>query len=481
MRQVSLPGPTDLMAWREAARSLLAQGVPPSEVRFSVGPGQAELFADEPPSGPSAPSPATLTVPRAFLDLAGRVVLHRDDDRFDRLYRLLWRLQSQRGLLDVLSDPEVAAARLMEKAVNRSAHKMKAFVRFRPVPTEAGERHVAWFEPAHRVAEATAGFFTRRFAALDFDILTPDVCLHWTAGRLETSAGLTRRPGLAEDADEALWLAYYASTFNPARLKPAMMRSEMPRRYWPNLAEARLIPQLIAGAQAREHAMIEATATRPARFAAKAQLRREDVMTEAEPATLEALKAAVQGCRRCPLWREATHGVSGEGPAGASLMLVGEQPGDQEDLAGRPFVGPAGRLLDTLMAEAGVPRDRIFLTNAVRHFKFLPRGKRRLHQTPNVEEISACRVWLDQELALVRPRLVMTLGATAARGVMGRPLAVTRLRGQILTRDDGLAVLPSLHPSYILRLPDAAAAAAARQALADDLARAWAHVSAQTA
>jgi DNA polymerase len=160
--------------------------------------------------------------------------------------------------------------------------------------------------------------------------------------------------------------------------------------------------------------------------------------------------------------------VFGEGPADARLMLVGEQPGDQEDLAGRPFVGPAGQMLDRALAEAGIDRKAAYVTNAVKHFKFEPRGKRRIHARPDAGEVTACRWWLDAERAAVRPRVIVALGATAARGVTGKAVTISKARGAPITQPDGSELWITIHPSYLLRIEDAAAAAAEyRQFVAD--------------
>ncbi|HWQ88231.1 UdgX family uracil-DNA binding protein [Brevundimonas sp.] len=190
------------------------------------------------------------------------------------------------------------------------------------------------------------------------------------------------------------------------------------------------------------------------------------------PSTLGELDRAVQACRRCPLWRDATRGVCGEGPKKARLMIVGEQPGDQEDLAGRPFVGPAGGVLDAALTEAGIDRDDVFVTNAVKHFKHEPRGKRRIHKTALVSEVRACRWWLNAERRLVKPKVVVTLGATAALGVLGRKAAVMKERGEAIAQPDGSRVLLTVHPSYLLRLPDEAARVAERGRFVEDLKRA---------
>lgn len=170
--------------------------------------------------------------------------------------------------------------------------------------------------------------------------------------------------------------------------------------------------------------------------------------------SLGALARAEATCTRCPLYRHATQVVPGEGRAGARLMMVGEQPGNQEDLEGRPFVGPAGRVLDRAIAEAGLDRRDVFVTNAVKHFKFEPRGKRRLHKRPNASEIDHCRWWLERERAIVRPELIVALGATAARSLTGRPVTIARVRGDVVALPDGGRMVVTIHPSALLRIED---------------------------
>ena len=175
-----------------------------------------------------------------------------------------------------------------------------------------------------------------------------------------------------------------------------------------------------------------------------------------DAATLAEARDAAKTCRRCPLWHDATQTVFGEGPQDAEVVFVGEQPGDQEDIAGKPFVGPAGKVFDAVLAEAGIERDKAYVTNAVKHFKFERRGKRRLHARPNAGEVRACRWWLDKELGFIRTRLAVALGATAALALTGRALPVTKMRGQRVARADGLDVFLTIHPSFILRIREEA-------------------------
>ena len=467
-----LASETDFDGWRRGARAFRMAGVEPGRARFLTpgGPAAFNLF-DETPPAPEGPM-AAFTVPKAFVEVAQDVILHRSDDRFDLLYRLLWRLGEEPDLMRVISDPDVADALERAKNVHRAAHKMKAFVRFRRVEDEQGEAWVAWFEPAHRVVEKTAPFFQRRFTTMRWSILTPDGCAFWDGETLRFGPPATRDMAPAEDEVEAFWKTYYASTFNPARLKVKTMQGEMAKRYWKNLPEAALIPELVAASSVRMEAMVAAPAPEPnARFARAVarDVHADQPGQDVIPQSLSDIERGVQACRRCPLWRDATQGVCGEGPKAARLMIVGEQPGDQEDLAGRPFVGPAGGVLDAALEQAGIDRADVYVTNAVKHFKHEPRGKRRLHKTPNAAEVTACRWWLDAERRLVRPKVVLAMGATAGLGVLGRKPAVTKERGRPIALDDGAAAFLTVHPSYLLRIPDAAAKAAERARFVQDL------------
>jgi uracil-DNA glycosylase family protein len=185
--------------------------------------------------------------------------------------------------------------------------------------------------------------------------------------------------------------------------------------------------------------------------------------------TLPKLREAAQGCRACDLYKLGTQAVLGEGPRQAAVFFIGEQPGDQEDLAGRPFVGPAGRLLDELLAEAGIPREEIFLTNAVKHFKWEPRGKRRIHQKPTLGEVRACRPWLEAELAIVKPQGIVCLGATAAQSLLGPQFRITRDRGRVVESELASWIVATIHPSAILRIPEHDAKEEARLRFVEDL------------
>ena len=471
MRTVVLTSETDFAGWKAAARRLRMAGVEPASTCFVTAESvQAGLFEAE-AEAEAVPAGDAFVVPRAFVEMANDLILHRAPDRFDLMYRLLWRLRDEPDLMRVVSDPDVAAAAERVKNVHRAAHKMKAFVRFRETRDADGERWVAWFEPAHRVLEKTAPFFARRFSTMQWSILTPDGTAHWDGDALTFGPPGRQDEAPQEDEVEDFWRAYYASTFNPARLRTRMMQSEMPKRYWKNLPEASLIPGLVASAATRTEVMVSEPSPPPnekfQRLRAPTVDRTStDDLVAADPADLE---RGLQNCRRCPLWRDATQGVCGQGPREARLMIVGEQPGDHEDLAGQPFVGPAGQVLDAALAEAGIDRSGVYLTNAVKHFKHEPRGKRRLHKTPNAGEVQACRWWLDQERRLVKPRLILALGATAGLAVLGRKPSIMAERGAVIDTPDGARALLTLHPAFVLRMPDLEERRRARMALVEDL------------
>ncbi len=442
MRSIVLKHVADFAGWRAAARALALQDIPPDQTIWSVEEA-GDLFADEDP--PAAPS-GTFSVPRALVELAETVIQANDPERFGLLYALIWRAhRGEKHILQDAADPLVQRVLRLAQSVRRDTHKMRAFLRFREVAEAGSTRYVAWFEPDHYIVEANAPFFVRRFATMDWSILTPYRSAHWDQATLRLGPGASPADVPDDDALAAYWRAYFSSIFNPARLKVSAMISEMPKKYWRNLPEAAAIPELIRQARDRTGAMIETpefSPERPSRPAAPRPV----------PAGLAAEAA---GCRRCDLHRHATQTVFGEGPLTARIMLVGEQPGDQEDLAGRPFVGPAGQMLDRALIEAGIARETVYVTNAVKHFKFEPRGKRRIHATPDGSEIEICRFWLDQERDLIRPAVTILLGASAARAVLDRAVTISRERGRPIPLGNASAMVTT-HPSYLLRLPDEA-------------------------
>jgi DNA polymerase len=434
---VALSEEDDFEGWRTAARALAAANVPPAEVSWRVGDSHGDLFGGAPAPAPSG-GPA-FKVPRAFLKLAEQAILHSDPERFSLLYALLCRIRDRPGAMEDRADPLLRRLDSLARAVRLDIHKMHAFVRFREAQDAEGPRYVAWFEPEHHIVRAAAPFFARRFAAMRWSILTPALSVHWDGDRLVEGAGAVRADAPSGDPVEETWRTYYASIFNPARLKVGAMLKEMPKKYWKNMPETALVGELIAGAQAREAEMVETS---------------RGAIGDNAKSAWDAVRDEAMGCTRCPLYKCGTQTVFGEGPLDAPLMFVGEQPGDQEDLAGRPFVGPAGQLFDRALGEAGIDRKAAYVTNAVKHFKFEQRGKRRIHSKPDGGEIAACRWWLEQERALLRPRITVALGATAARSLFGRIVTISKVRAQPHAMPEGGEAWVTVHPSFLLRVRD---------------------------
>ncbi|MGE8128214.1 UdgX family uracil-DNA binding protein [Methylobacterium sp. NPDC080182] len=462
-RAVALRPGADLDGFRNAARSLVARGVAPEAVTWSVSDAPGLFGSDaEPASG------TPLVLPKAVAGLIPQVIPHRDPERYGLLYALIWRVcRGERHLMEVGSDPLVHRLHRMAKAIGRDLHKMHAFLRFRRAEGPDGERYVAWFEPDHHILEAAAPFFVDRFRGMRWSILTPEGSAHWDTETLTFGPPGDRAHLPEGDGFEAGWQTYYESTFNPARTNLKAMRAEMPKKYWHNMPETAAIPALVRAAAGRTEAMIEREPTLPTR---REPARAVAAMADQDPKSLDELNAIIR--RTEPLVPGATQAVLGEGSVGATVAFVGEQPGDQEDRQGRPFVGPAGQLLSRAMAEAGIDRGASYLTNAVKHFKFEERGKRRIHQKPTAGEVSHYRWWLDRELEFVGPKLVVALGATAVLALTGKAIPITRARGPFRfdRHDNRFQGFITVHPSYLLRLPDEAKAEA-YAAFVDDLRR----------
>ncbi len=459
LHRITLHEGADLDGFRRAVRWLIAEELAPQHVVWAIEDAPGLFGSDAVHDAPA------VSIPKGVAGLIEHAVCHRDPERYALLYGLVWRvLNGERDLLEVASDPLVHRIDLMARAVRRDLHKMHAFVRFRRMAGESPERFVAWFEPEHFILEAAAPFFIDRFRSLDWTILTPLGSMRWDRATLSFGPPGRREDAPDGDSFEEGWRGYYESVFNPARVNPTAMRAEMPKKYWRNMPEAAAIPHLIRTAPQRVTRMIEQEASMPAKRTPEAAL---EAMWDQEPKTLEQLNAII--AKAGPLVPGATQAVFGEGPAHAEIVFVGEQPGDQEDLQGRPFVGPAGKLLTKAMQEAGIEREQAYLTNAVKHFKFEQRGHRRIHAKPTAGEVKHYRPWLLKELELVRPKLVVALGATAVLALSGKATPITRSRGR--AKFGAYEGYITVHPSYLLRLPDEATKREAYEAFLNDLRR----------
>jgi DNA polymerase len=461
----------DFDQWRALARRLLLSDTRPEQVVWCDAEQPSLLGVPAPDAIDAATRPSSaLKVPREFLRLARLVACHREPQRWALLYRVLWRLtHNESELLERITDSDVHRLQAMEKAVRRDRHKMTAFVRFRRIERDEGEHFIAWHRPDHFIVKLTAPFFAERFAAMRWTILTPDDSVSWDGHSLCFFPGMPASAAPDADELEELWKTYYANIFNPARIKLSAMRKEMPVRHWRTLPETQLIPDLLREAPQRVEGMVRKAQTSVAASASSA--------ADFLPARIELpqLVAAARECHGCTLYCNATQTVFGEGPSNARLMIVGEQPGDQEDRAGRPFVGPAGQLLERVMDQVGLPREKIYITNAVKHFKWEPRGQRRIHAKPSSREVAACRPWLEAEIAALKPHMILALGATAAQSLFGNGFRITQQRGQAIESSLAPWCMATVHPSALLRTPVEQRDAAIAE-FAEDLRKVAAHL-----
>ena len=442
----------DFDAWRAKARAFLHAGIAPHEASWGE-----ELPFTPPAARPKTEAP--LRVHRSFIALLELCACYDDPARWALMYRVLWRIvrRGEPKLLEDEADADVRRLALMAKAVAKDVHRMHAFVRFREGrDADGAPLYAAWFEPEHDILARAAPFFVERFGTTRWVIVTPRGAARWDGERLAVSTQPPAESALLHDPVEELWRAYYAAVFNPARVNMRRLAQEMPAHFRARLPEARDIPALVAAAGPRVRAMQAATAA-PPRWAQR-------VVVAEKPAE------ALQACRRCPLWARATQAVRGAGPRPARLMLVGEQPGDEEDLRGEPFVGPAGEVLGRALAAARIPRDTVYVTNAVKHFKWEARGKRRVHRTPAQREIDECAHWLEEELAGVKPKIVVAMGASAAYALTGAKTPIGRLRGAAHPHGSGASLVVTYHPAAVLRADDGGEAF--YRALCEDLAQA---------
>lgn len=453
MRAIRFDG--SFAGWRDQARQLLLEGIEPQAVDWTPG-----LF-DGDDTAPSPAGAASVSIPRELPALLADAARFRAHDRWALLYQVLWRVaQGDRSAM-LAGDRDGSELQRRIKAVRREAHHMHAFLRFRPGDKGQGAPdYLAWHEPAHDVLDLGAEHFVPRMGRHSWLIGTPEGLAHFDGEHLAYQSPCP--PGLREaiegqdDPSESLWTAYYRSTFNPSRLNPEVMRSHMPARFWKHLAEGALIPELVADARTGRQRLAQAPEV-GARQGKEVLIASDAAQPERAPDT------RLDQCRRCHIWRNATCAVPGEGPAQARIMLVGEQPGDQEDLAGRPFLGPAGQVLQRALAEAGLSRQAVYLTNAVKHFKWEPRGgalgraATRWHATPKPAEIRACHPWLARELEEHQPQWVVALGRTALASLLGlhdpQRIRLADYLGKPL-RHEGRWISVAPHPAAVLRNRD---------------------------
>ncbi|HET9696508.1 MAG TPA: UdgX family uracil-DNA binding protein [Terriglobales bacterium] len=439
--------------FRDRARELLSANIPPAEVIWTDrDASQFSLLQQE--SIPAA-APKTIDVPRRYVELAKLVYAHSHPECWHMLYSVLWRiLHGDRNLLSVHIDSDVLRLNHMRQEIARDVHHMHAFLRFRRIERNSEEWFVAWYKPDHHVLRLAVPFFVDRFATMRWAILTPEESGSWDGIHLNFGPGVPASEAPTDDSLETLWSTYYRTTFNPARMNLELMRQEMPARFWTHMPELQQLSNVIAEVPARLEAMDRQQATS---------------VTVPDSRDLTILRDAASRCTGCDICRDATQTVFGEGSPHAQVVLVGEQPGDVEDTQGRPFVGPAGDVLRRAMEEAGITREDVYMTNAVKHFKFTRQGKRRIHQTARMSEVIACKPWLEAELDAIRPKAIVLLGSTAAKSLLGSTVRITRDAGKIYRTRYAAHTIISVHPSFVLRSSDDTQSRAVYQRLVDDL------------
>lgn len=465
MKTIILKKQGDFDEWRTTARLLLQDEMRPEDVFWHYHSAPT-LFDGERASSPSEKySPAQQSqeflVPKQFINLAKNVICHESKGSAALLYRLLYRLQRDKTLLEKIYDIDTATALSRQKAVCHDIHHMHAFLRFKEICSLGNDNFrrcfTAWYEPQHFIIAEAIPFFCRRFTDMDWQILTPKGSAFYFNKRLFFGEPIFKKPQNKDEIEE-LWKTYFASIFNPARLKVKTMQSHMPKKYWSNLPEAEIIDSLVDNAETRIETMERQPVLQPPLFHSRLSERhaqnsvQTNFRSRTTPETSDILNDSIRSCKRCPLHCSATQAVCGEGPENASLIIVGEQPGDREDLVGRPFIGPAGQIFEKTIEKIGIERDEVYITNAVKHFKYELKGRKRLHKRADRSEIERCRWWLMKEIDIVKPKLIVAMGKTALFSLTDLNEPLSGLVGKIIETEEKIPVLVTFHPSYLLRI-----------------------------
>ena len=458
MKRISIE--PSFAAWRLAARELLRQRIEPGSVEWvEGGENAAESFTRQ------AASPVLVTpaIPRELLKWLKAAACFRAPDRWALLYRVLWRwTQGERAVVNP-EDPDGALLAPRVQAVEQETGKLLGLTLFRRRDPAMGlPEFVGWSEPQHDVLAHVAELFVERMGESTWMLATPQGAVFWNGMLLRIrqpaveengptahvlSANALTGEAITSESTEALWLACYASACVSGTV-PATISL----RYWRMPPAGPPLPARVARERSRLGAQSAAVAVAqppPVEYSAITPPLREPT-------------GPLATCRRCALWRNAKQAVAGVGPAHATIMAIGEQPGEHENQHGKPFTGAAGQLLDIVLARAGFARDKLYLTYAVKHYKWetpnqqLQRqsGQRRVHRTPEPREVEACQFWLEQELSRVAPRVVVTLGATALKALTGAHVNLSEYLGQTITHG-GHLIVPTWHPSYALRTVEA--------------------------
>lgn len=460
--------------WRNAARAFVARRVEPDQVQWLDRSGECQLLlgieagvaVDGIQPQPDdrrrqtgrvsrcVPPPRceqVIRVPKQFTELARLVACHRDGQRWDLLYRVLWRLtHGERSLLHAAADRDVRSLAQWASEVRADLESMKKGIRFQPIGDGPRGRYLAWYQPAHRTLELLVPFLRRRFGIMQWSVFTPDASVQWDGEQLTWGAGAIRPPDCSPtNANQSIqsWWSQVGSSLvtghGEHQLIDATVRgTDMGEPMSNALGRNRLAAMRLPGAT-REAARRPPHGTIISHSA-------EDYLPD-NIADLAALGRAAFHCAGCSLCEGATQTVFGHGPASARLVMVGQQPDGVEDRCGRPFTGPAGRLLDEVLEEAGIDRSQVYLTNVVKHFKRAAQGARRWGAKPTAREVAACFPWLEAELSAIKPEVLVCLGATASSALLGPGHRVVREHGQVFSTPWAPRTIVTWHPLAILR------------------------------
>ena len=449
-----IPIEPSFAAWRRAARALLRQGVEPAQIDWVEFDGDEAVESVVIPENiPALPVVAPPAIPRELLARLETAACFRAPDRWALLYRVLWRwTHGERHVLDP-TDHDGALLDQRIQSVDHETENLVTLTLFRRRDPSMGQpEFVGWYEPHHDLLERAAARFATRMGDSTWMLATPQGAAFWNGmllriGRPATEesrqavhalpASAMAGEAFTSEPAEALWLACYASVFNGG---PA----PVPLRYWKTPPAGPPLPAQLARERSRlgaQSAAVTVPEVPPVEDSAM-------TLPLREPAGPLAI------CRRCALWRNAKQAVAGAGPAHAAIMVVGEQPGEYENQHGAPFTGPAGQLLDSVLARAGLERAALYLTYALKHYKWETLDQQRVHRTPARREVEACQYWLEKELAQIAPRVVVTLGATALKALTGAHVNLSEYLGQTIAQN-GRLIVPTWHPSYALRTADA--------------------------
>jgi uracil-DNA glycosylase len=432
---ILLQHPKSFDEWRLAVLSLLQTNRTPNEVLWSSEDQQPNLWFDTLNSG----AHYKLKIPSKLKELLMTLSMHRSLTRWNLMYRILYRsIHGEKNLLDDPADSDVATALRMQQEIENDIHRFYAFLRFKKHMDNEGEIFIAFFKPDHSILHAVLQFFVKRFGSMRWVIFTPEGSAYWDTRTLKIQDTKIDMPQVNDQEMETMWSSYYSSIFNPTRSNEKLLKQHVPNRFRSNMPEMEQVSELLQNAPKRTDRMLESVSS---------------AAISGWSESLQDLNIKLQRCVSCPIGLNGTRAVAGQGSLGG-IMLVGEQPGDEEEKCGDPFVGPAGEVLNEAFRDLNLNRNMIYITNSVKHFKFVMRGKSRIHDRPSHAEIGACRSWLNEEIRLVQPDVIICLGASAAQSVLGAKLDIGKNLNQEFTHPSGAIILVTYHPAAILRVPD---------------------------